>query len=60
MLRWLAFKAFEAVGFLAPALPESLQIRLAILCGYLAAHFWGLQYRYSACKRRALADESKR
>lgn len=55
MLRWLAFKALEAVGFLAPAIPESLPVRLAILCIYLSAHFCGLQYRYAACKRRALS-----
>jgi hypothetical protein len=52
--RWLGFKVLEAVGFVLPALPPSLPVRLGILSAYLVAHFMGLQYRYGAWKMRVL------
>jgi hypothetical protein len=40
----------ELIGFLLPALPPQLWMRLLILAVYFIAHMYGLQYRYKHMK----------
>jgi len=55
--RKIGFSTLELVGFILPALPNSLSIRLLILSIYFIAHYFKLQVVYSTMKKKYI-DES--
>jgi hypothetical protein len=46
----------EFIGFILPALSEQIEIRLAILCIYYAAHYYKVQVAYSHIKQKYISD----
>jgi hypothetical protein len=46
----------EFIGFILPALPERMELRLAILCIYYAAHYYKVQVVYSHIKQKYISD----
>jgi hypothetical protein len=50
----VAFKTIELFGFILPAIPSSIYIRLGILGLYFFMHSIGLQYQYKKWKQSIL------
>ena len=53
--RRIAFRLLEAIGFLLPALPSALVVRVAILTVYFVAHVLGAAKVYKDMKRKCVS-----
>ena len=46
----------ECIAFVFPALPRSMEVRVAILCIYYMAHYYKLQVVYGRIKQRYISN----
>lgn len=49
-----AFDSIEFIGFILPAIPDSIYVRFAILFVYFIGHYYKFQYIYAKYKNNLI------